>query len=50
MESYRRYNGGGEAQNGAVEGLLTSGRRSHHFDEEQDQDLHQSEKSDPGPH
>jgi hypothetical protein len=34
------HNGGMEARNGALEGLYTSGHRSHHFDEEQDPDLH----------
>jgi hypothetical protein len=32
------HNGGMEALNGALEGLYTSGHRSHHFDEEQDPD------------
>jgi hypothetical protein len=43
-------NGGLEAQNGAAEGPYSSGRRFlHHFDEEQDPDPHQSERSDPDP-
>ncbi len=38
----------GEAQHGAVKGLQISGRRLHHFDEEQDPDPHKSD-TDPQP-
>jgi hypothetical protein len=38
-----------EAQNGILEGLQTSGRKSDNF-EEQDSDPHYSEKLDQKPH
>ena len=51
MELRRAFddpNGGVETQNGALDGLETSGRRFANFDKEQDPDP-ESEKPDPDP-
>ncbi len=53
MEPWRvldAHNGGVGSQNWAVEGLMTSGRRSYHFDDWRDPDPHQIEKGDPEPY